>query len=246
MSKSTLSWLAAAIISLGSASAFIVPSNIRGNQPVANQIVPSTLAETTTSLFAAPKKRRRRKDKSSDPFAQTDDEEDELPDFDLIADIDLQEQAAAKAAAKAATAAKASGGGVASRGKAFDVNAPEVLAAMRAKKGGDTMGSASTKDLLRSRNRELEDKLVVNTIVEDVPSLAEYAKGNFAKVEGGGKKAAKREARRAAAIEKEVDVEVEEESFLSKLPFLNKLPFFNKDKEEQEEKTPVKVSQKRS
>ena len=245
MPKTTLSWLTAAAILLGTTSAFIVPSNIRGNQAVTNQI-PSTLAESTTSLFAE-KKRRRRKDASSDPSAQTDEEEDELPDFDLIADIDVQEQAAAKAAAAKAKAAAAEvkAGAAASRGKSFDINSPEVMAAMRAKKGGDVgAGAASTKDLLRSRNRELEDKLMVNAIKEEVPSLAEYAKKTKA---DGNKKALKRETRRQAALEREGDVVVEEESLLSKFPFLLKVPFATKflGPKVEEEKTPVKVSQKR-
>jgi hypothetical protein len=245
MLKTSLSWLTAAAILLGTTSAFIVPSNIRGNQAVTNQIR-STLAETTTSLFAE-KKRRRRKDASSDPSAQTDEEEDELPDFDLVADIDVQEQAAAKAAAAKAKAAAAEvkAGAAASRGKSFDINSPEVMAAMRAKKGGDVgTGAASTKDLLRSRNRELEDKLMVNAIKEEVPSLADYAKKTKA---DGSKKALKRETRRQAALEREGEIVVEEESLLSKFPFLLKVPFATKflGPKVEEEKTPVKVSQKR-
>ena len=188
---------------------------------------------TPTSLCAQ-KKRRRRKDSSGPSSTNTpisnQQETDELPDFDLIEDIDLEEQA--KKMQK--TKSDLSSPGIASTGKAIDVNDPSVMQAMRSTKGMETIsGGASTKDLLRSRNRDLEEKLVVNEISEDLPSLADYTKG---KGTSGGvsKKAARREARIAAALEAKGNEAVEEESFLSKLPFVGK--------NDGEEKSPIKVS----
>jgi uncharacterized protein YoxC len=230
---SSLSWAIAAIVTLTQASAFIVivPTNMRGNHhaaatPVRSNIQIQPLSPSiSTSLFAEKKKRRRRTPTSStsNPSPQIDDEEEDvLPDFDLIADIDLKEQAA--------SAAKLAGGNL-------DLDDPDIVAAMRASKGVGVMGgSGSTKDLLRSRNRELEDKLVVNRIVEDLPSLAQYTQEKSQNVSGGSK-AAKRMARRAAALEKE-NVAEEEESFISTL--LSKVPFFKKE-ENPEKKTAVKV-----
>ena len=191
--------------------------------------------ESTTSLFAQKKKRRRRKNKPASPNQSIadSDEGDELPDFDLIEDIDLIEMQQEKEASTSNSISPSSPGvGVNPSSKSIDVNDPEVLAAMRSSKGAESMGGGlSTRDLIRSRNRELEERLVVNDIVEEMPSLADYTKGKGT-TSGVGKKAARREARRAAAIEAE-GVEPEES-------FLDKLPFFKKD-EEKEEKSPIKV-----
>jgi len=246
----SLSWVTAVLLTLASASAFIaiVPSNndVRGNHAAATskvlstmQIQPSstfTSASTSTSLFAQKKRRRRSptspsSDSNPNPNLQMEDEDEEdvLPDFDLVEDIDLKEQAA--------SAAKLSGGDI-------DLDDPDVIAAMRVSKGQVAMGSGSTKDLLRSRNRELEDRLVVNVIKEDLPSLAEYTQGNGngAKASGGSK-AAKRMARRTAAIERERENGVEEESAISAFisNVRSKVPFLKKKEENEPKKTAVKL-----
>lgn len=103
----------------------------------------------------------------------------------------------------------------------FNVNDPQVQDAMLASttnvnnnnNNKMNQGLSSTKDLLRSRNRELEQKLVINDIRENVPSLAEYTKNksfegtrirtatNTAATSSIGKKAARREERISAALE---------------------------------------------
>ncbi len=235
MSSTTKTRLALGFLLFGSISAFVIQST-----------QPSLKATTFTSSRAEPtflysqKKRRRRKQNPSSPSTSdsvtspvvnpTDDETDELPDFDLVEDVDLEEQAEAQARA----AASAGSPGVAPSSTNINVNDPEVMAAMRATTGSQAMSGASTKDLIRSRNRDLEQRLVVNDIVEDVPSLADYtsSKGSSAGAGGIGKKAARREARRTAAIEALPDEP--EESFFDKLPFFKK-------NEEKEEKSPIKV-----
>ena len=212
----------------------------------------------TTALFAKKKRRRRRKDaaSSSTPTPKLN-EEDELPDFDLIEDIDLPQQSSKDSKNTMSTSSISDNVGASFAPvtkKALDPNDPAVLEAMKATKGNDLVGSsASTRDLLRSRNRELEQKLVVDEIVQDVPSFADYnakkrraSGGNNASdvVSGGasmGKKAMKREQRRAAALEAEDNKSEEEESAVSQL--LSRLPFVNNNDEgEKEEKSPIKVS----
>ncbi|GFH58463.1 hypothetical protein CTEN210_14939 [Chaetoceros tenuissimus] len=202
---------------LGTVSGFTIP-----NRQYTNTLQQQTSTITSTSLFAQ-KKRRRRKDASpsstNTPISQ---EEDELPDFDLVEDIDLQENTQPKST---------SSPGTTSTGKSINVNDPSVMEAMRSTKGMESIsGGASTKDLLRSRNRDLEEKLVVNEIKEDLPSLADYRQSKGSDV---GKKAARREARIAAALEAKGNEAVEEESFLSKLPFVGK--------SDGEEKSPIKL-----
>jgi len=250
-----------------------------------NSAASASTSASTTSLFAK-KKRRRRKNTEDNAQASTSnsriqindkngglndgtdndvvgvgDDDDELPDFDLIEDIDLEESLVVPSSYSKSlsnTGVAPTPSSSSSNKKSFDVNDPAVLAAMRATKGLEG-GSASTKDLLRSRNRDLESRLVVNEIKEDVPSLADYTRG---KGKGGstgtsnvvvngndgynnalGKKAARREARIAAAMEAEGGGEVEEVGvlgFLEKLPFADKLPFLKKE-EEKEKKTAVKL-----
>jgi hypothetical protein len=240
--------IAMAFLLIGTMSAFVIPSgnSAATSAPRATQswglirtqtTQPSLdTTKTATSLFAQ-KKRRRRKQPDQ---PTSDDETDELPDFDLVEDIDLKEQAEAKAplTKSSGSTPSPSGVGVTPSSTDIDLNDPQVLAAMRATTMPKGMTVASTKDLIRSRNRDLEKKLVVNAIVEDVPSLADYTQERKDS-SGVGKKASRRESRRAAAIEAEPDAP--EESVLDS--FLEKLPFFNKDKdEEKEEKTPIKVS----
>lgn len=241
MSSATLTRFTSALLLVSYGFAFVVPSNSIGSNVWGGmKTSPQYKTVESTSLFAQKKRRRRKEEDSSsstpsnpDPAQQFDDEEDELPDFDLVEDIDLKERAEARS--MLSSSKKGAKGAAAAGDASFDVNAPKVLAAMRATKGTGSTGAASTKELLRSRNRALEEKLVINPISEYVPSLAEYTQGKGAPT--GGKKAARREARVAAAMENE-PVE-EEESFLDTL--LEKLPFFKKKEEEKVEKTPIKV-----
>ena len=228
----------------------------------------------STVLEAKKKKRRRRKNDTSSsssspssapmsnappPATSTSilDDEDELPDFDLIEDIDLQEAAANDlAAASAAASAAAPNAQVspASKKKSIDPNDPAVIAAMKATKGIDNLNKlGTTKDLLRSRDRELESKLVVDEIVQDVPSFADYnakkgggaggasSGGSSNAMSGMGKKAMKREQRRAAALEAEGKIAEEEGPGIGQVvgEVLSKLPFV----ENKEDKSAIKVRQ---
>eukprot|EP00553_Chaetoceros_curvisetus_P013063 CAMPEP_0204635946 /NCGR_PEP_ID=MMETSP0717-20131115/32740_1 /ASSEMBLY_ACC=CAM_ASM_000666 /TAXON_ID=230516 /ORGANISM="Chaetoceros curvisetus" /LENGTH=267 /DNA_ID=CAMNT_0051654867 /DNA_START=40 /DNA_END=840 /DNA_ORIENTATION=+ len=252
MTRISIRILTSALLLPQYVSAFVVPStsfSFRDGISKADADVEGI--SSSTSLFAQKKKRRRRKNNPSSsapapapvaPMPITDG--DELPDFDLVEDIDVME-AKQKAAASAAVAATSTSteptAGVAPTSVNLDTSDPDVLAAMRSSSSGGSSGMSSTKDLLRSRNRELENKLVVNEITEAVPSLGDYItsdnrrnKGEAPGSPGGlGKKAARREARRAAAVEAE-QAGTEEEGFL------NKLPFFKK-KEGEESKSPIKL-----
>ena len=249
--------------------------------PFAHLSTAKATASSSTILFAK-KKRRRRKTSSNDSSPPTKsslsappsspksmdtgapilDDEDELPDFDLIEDIDLEEAMADSTLTPGSIAAVAANSEpiMTPKKKNIDLKDPSVIAAQRAAKGTGETTVASTKDLLRSRNRELEQKLVVDEIVQDVPSFAEYnakkggrrsgstmnaAASGDASDAGIGKKAMKREQRRAAALEAEGNV-VEEENAIGETinGLLTKLPFVNdsyNEYGEKVEKKPIKV-----
>lgn len=191
------------------------------------------IRQPSTSLFSQ-KKRRRRKDPSSSSENTLDEPssiDDDLPDFDLIEDdMDsrMEKQPSSKDTSMNLSSVSKSASSV---GKVVDVNDPEIIAAMRATKGMESMEVSSTRDLLRSRNRELEEKLVVNDIVQEVPSLADYTKSKTG-AEKVGKKALKREARIAAALQAKGDSGESEKSFFDGIPFLKK---------DGEPKSPIKV-----
>jgi len=226
----------------------------------------------STYLEAKKKKRRRRKEDTSASSTSSSSsqstktgappptpilsEEDELPDFDLIEDIDLPSPPTDESASSFSTAAMPAGTTAQApspqKKKTIDPNDPAVLAAMQATKGIESMGTtSSTKDLLRSRDRELEQKLVVNEIVQDVPSFADYnarkggsssagaGGGNNAMGGGMGKKAMKREQRRAAALEAEGKNADEEGEGVGQVlgQALSKLPFV----EDKKEKSAIKL-----
>lgn len=137
----------------------------------------------------AERKRRKRKESAGSPSPSYDTDYDsgsaeELPDFDLLEDDVIPED----------TSVSTSN---------FDINDPSIQDAMRARSQSNiSQGmSVSAKDLLKSRNRELEQKLVMNDIKEDVPSLAEYTRNKMSSGSGIGKKALRREERVAAAID---------------------------------------------
>jgi hypothetical protein len=212
---------------------------------------------SSTSLFAQKKKRRRRKQdsSSSSPSSQNlnnsnddsiiaDDDEDELPDFDLIEDIDLPQPITTGAGSTTVQKTTAP----AAKKKSLDLNDPAVLEAMKATSfPSDMSSSGNTKELLRNRNRELEQKLVVDEIVQDVPSFADYnaKKGRVPSSSGGssspvmGKKAMRKEKAIAAAAMEAANAETEDNAvsqLLSKLPFVG-----NKDDEEKEKKSALKL-----
>jgi hypothetical protein len=203
-------------------------ANIPLVQKMTNQYKAQSKASKIT-LFAE-KKRRRRKEKlvrsdgMNEASSSNNEEEEELPDFDLVEDIDIVEN---KGSAVQGSVNSPS----ATTRKPVDVNDPEIMSAMRATKGTGPVSVSSTRDLLRSRNRELEQKLVVNDVVEEVPSFAEYtrSKGDSVKI---GKKAARREARVAAALEAKGEEENGEKSLLDLIPFLQS---------NGEKKSPIKV-----
>ena len=107
---------------------------------------------------------------------------------------------------------------------------------MKAKGRGSS--SASTRDLLRSRNVELEKRFVVDDVTMDVPNLAEYARrDNLAPGGAGegevkmGKKAARTAARRRAAIEAESATE-DDSAVMDILDKVPRLPYMSDIKDE--------------
>jgi hypothetical protein len=227
------------------------PGDVSSFVTTSHHISSSSVVEKPTFLLAKKKRRRRKENPASSTTSPPSfDDDDELPDFDLVEDIDLIEQAAASLPPINAGAPKAGVAPAANRN--FDVNDPSVVAAQRATSGADSLSAGSTRELLRSRNRDLENRLVVNEVTEAVPSLGEYmqsptrSQSKGATESGGpsiGKKAARREARRAAAIEARQDDLVEQsalDQILEKAPILEKLPFFKK-KENEEKKSAIKL-----
>mmetsp|Transcript_25577 Transcript_25577/g.29216 ORF Transcript_25577/g.29216 Transcript_25577/m.29216 type:complete len:307 (+) Transcript_25577:90-1010(+) len=217
----------------------------------------TSISSSSSTSLNAQKKRRRRKDGdkkvsqptsfSSPPEATnvtppppsilTDD--DELPDFDLD---DEENNSKSTVISPNSLSEMPSIKRTSSPRKEIDLNDPAVLAAMKASSSSQSLAAASsTKDLLRSRNRELESKLVVDKIVEDVPSLADYTqkRGNTGGGGSMGKKAMKRQERRAVALEAESNSNVDEgENILGSL--LEKLPFVDSTNDG-EKKTTIKL-----
>ena len=243
-------------------TAFILPFTALAFQPIGNQVwrtntLPNTFGLDTASvvasnrysssaLSAAKKKRRRRKNTSQsipqerevNNISDAAQEIDELPDFDLDEEQELMSKSKVSASSMSDVGVAPTNLG---KSAPLDANDPLVVEAMKATKGAP--GEMSTKDLLRSRNRDLEQKFVVNEVTTEVPSLADYAAkksgtSNIGSSQGTmGKKAARKEARRAAAIEA---ANKEEEGnaindILSILPFVDKT-------EPGEKKSSIKVS----
>jgi len=158
-------------------------------------------------------------------FSDDEDGAEELPGFDLVEDIDLP-TGASDGQLQMSTA-----------NLSVDMNDEDaVLRAMKPTSGA--LPSASIRDLMRSRNVELEQKLVVDNVTQKFPTLGEYTQKSKAEgrkggqaVGGGegkvGKKAARAAARKDAAIKVE---EVENSGFvawLRNLPKVPALPFTN-------------------
>mmetsp|Transcript_4225 Transcript_4225/g.5877 ORF Transcript_4225/g.5877 Transcript_4225/m.5877 type:complete len:319 (-) Transcript_4225:168-1124(-) len=121
----------------------------------------------------------------------------------------------------------------------IDSEDPFVIEAMKATNLDSSMSAKSTRDLLRSRDRELEKKFVLNEISQDVPSLGEYTSGTETQNDGTsgkkrGKKAARAAARREAAILAETEAKTEKSTFLK---LTSNLPFVT----DEEDKSPIKL-----
>ena len=264
--KSILTFVPFLLQSINNSSSFIIqPSFSRGSisPNTHNQRVRVIVEEpfscssiSSTALSAQKKKRRRRKDSSPSSTTQNDSEstrntseneinselDDELPDFDLFED-EIDDTTSQSSTTTSSLSSSIS----TTKIQDIDPNDPAILAAMKATKGSESfIGSSggNTKDLLRNRNRELEQKLVVDEVTQEVPSLAEYnaKKGGRNGSTSGpkmGKKALRREQAIAAAQEAERQKMEEENGIFSKLPFIGGS---NSDStEEKEEKSAIKV-----
>eukprot|EP00568_Trieres_chinensis_P003672 CAMPEP_0183308342 /NCGR_PEP_ID=MMETSP0160_2-20130417/21449_1 /TAXON_ID=2839 ORGANISM="Odontella Sinensis, Strain Grunow 1884" /NCGR_SAMPLE_ID=MMETSP0160_2 /ASSEMBLY_ACC=CAM_ASM_000250 /LENGTH=248 /DNA_ID=CAMNT_0025472165 /DNA_START=54 /DNA_END=797 /DNA_ORIENTATION=+ len=185
---------------------------------------PSSGCRTFTSSIsglsmAAKKRRRRRKDAQTDepkaPSAEADIDTDpmgegvsdgELPDFDLFED----EPVASASDLKASSVAASSSTGVSMspiQAMDADMSDPRVMEAMKGSKSASI--PMSSDDLVR--DRALEKSMSFSPVNEPLPNLGEFAKKSRGVSESGGfvdegkvgKKRARAEARRAAAIEAE-------------------------------------------
>lgn len=232
---------------------------------VTNQKFPFTIS--STKLFASKKRKRRRKtikenDSSSSSSVQNENtvgssfevqaiddnggislkDIDDLPDFDLNEEAELQqkEQLMSSTSTTATTSSTKTSSSIPKQDlSSFNTNDPQILEAMKATKGLNkaSTGTSSTKDLLRSRNRELEQKFVVNDLTQDLPTNLNdlrnrNANGNTVGGVKMGKKAARAAARKAAAIEAK-ESEEEQGGLLSNISFLQD--------ENGETKSPIKL-----
>ena len=171
---------------------------------------------------------------------EEENDEDELPDFDLVEDIDLPLQSSTSTSTSTSNSST-------KKKTIMNPDDPSVIAAMKATSTNPLSTSTSTKDLLKSRNRELEQKFVVDEISQDLPSFADYNSkkgrdGSSANNSGMGKKAMRREQRKAAALEAQGNIGSEEEDGNPLSQLLSKLPFGgNGGAEEKENKSIIKV-----
>lgn len=144
---------------------------------------------TTTKLHA--RKRRKRKDDptNNDPTRDAptfiDNSEDELPDFDIDDDAD-----------ESSSATETSTSPSLSMDLSDAMSDPSVRAAMQ---GSASSSALDARDVLRSRNREVESTFEFDEVPSPLPRPGQ-AKGMGG--EKVGKKRAKAELRRAAAIER--------------------------------------------
>jgi len=169
------------------------------------------ICRRSTVFALAAKKRRRRKNPvpvEKDVSSQSS-YDDDLPDFDLDEDISPEESfspskpSSAPSVSMEETVMEA-------------MSDPSVLQAMQA--GSSAPQTSSTKDILRSRSRELESTFEFDEVSNPLPrpGMKTTSDGRI----GMSKKQAKREARRAAALQAEA--EEEEGKLLSSVSdFLN-------------------------
>lgn len=176
-------------------------------------IASTNTAMTTTTLMA---KKKRRKRKADEPASEPDFDDDSDLDSNELPDFDLDGPPVDKSASPRPKAAKSSITG----------EAPITSAQM-----GSVKPLSSINELLndRSLEQELSFDLPVKD-AEELPNFSDYIKSSKLD-EPIGKKAARNEARRLAAIDAE---EAEEEGFFANLPFIG-----GGDKDDDEEKEPL-------
>uniref|UniRef100_A0A7S2K6L2 Uncharacterized protein n=1 Tax=Leptocylindrus danicus TaxID=163516 RepID=A0A7S2K6L2_9STRA len=162
------------------------------------------------------KRRRKRKDSpdsssnsSVGPSSSFNDNfDDELPDFDLNEDVD--ESSSSKERSTSSSSSAPAQQQLSMQSDLSDaMSDPSVMAAMRG--SASSMSSAKdARDVLRARNREVEATFEFDEVANPLPRPGQ-AKGSVGGGEVIGKKRAKAEARRAAAIER---AQLEEEEGL--------------------------------
>lgn len=201
----------------------------------------------------AAKKRRRRKepignvteDIVSDATLRIDDENGsggELPDFDLGGKEQIPDLMVSASSDDEYDAAE-----IPAMGELQSLSDPLVVEAMKGSPSSPSPGTA--KDLLRSRDRNLEATFEFDEVATKLPTAAEAIKKDSAAVTlpRPGKKKARAEARRTAAIEAQENksssiftaMDDQTPSIISKIPFLNKN---KKEYDETEDKLkPIKL-----
>jgi hypothetical protein len=173
-------------------------------------------ATTTTSLAVKKRRKRRNEESSSAPLS------DELPDFDM----DYEPTTEMETSASVGADVLASG----SLMDSMDYNDPNLNEAM---KGSAMSEVESAKDLLRGRDRSLEQAFEFDEVPSLLPSIQD--KTAAAGPGTGGKKRARAEARKEAAIQA-----AEEENTPSLQDLIAELPFVGK--RPGEKMTAIKVS----
>lgn len=166
---------------------------------VTERVTPLTILYESASGNGK-KKRRRRKDSS--PAI-----EDDLPEFDLT------ESTGNDSGAPKTTKSDSSPG---MGSFSMDTNDATLAEAMRGSGRGSTMSGdvvTASKELLQSRDRSLEGTFEFDDVKAPLPKLGRQSSGS-AEIGGVGKKKAKSDARRAAAIAAAEEAEKENSVFL--------------------------------
>lgn len=175
-------------------------------------VLPAATTNSRSFVFVTPplaaKKKRRRKQDT--PAAPSGGDGDELPEFDIL---DEDEEAAPEKSTAAAPSV--------SEFSLPDAAAEAISPSMM---GGSLSGSTragSVSDLLKDRSLEGAMDFTEDGGDEDLPDFASYARGRG---DGGGpapiyeSKAARKEARVAAAIARQEKEAEEEDNILKKIP----------------------------
>lgn len=223
---------------------------------------------STTFLTAKKNRRVRKKDSqvaksnppppvASTPSIETPPsfDNDELPEFDLFEDGVEDTSASSSTSSSSAASSMASTASEAPNtlGEDFGDLSQDPLV-MEAMKAGPSSSNqvVSGKDLLRTRDREMESKFEFGEVAKPLPKASDFLSKNSNR--GGvqaqdpaapmGKKRARDEARRAAAIQAASEAGEEEGDLLSRVvPTLpSSIPYVGT--KEGEELTPIKVSRK--
>jgi len=201
-----------------------------------------------TALDAAKKRRRRRMDSGitdSSPDSTTpmeNDEDDELPDFDLGAKEQLPELLNVERVEETAPPVLQQSTEPEMEESLISDDDPLVKEAMKASKNSRTF--ETPKELLRSRDRDLESTFEFEEVNTPLPRPGQQKSDSIGSSipspsAAGGKKRARAEARKAAAMEAAADEEpVVNADVVNDV--LSYLPFYPKTKEG-EEVTPLKV-----